>query len=444
MVLFCLGILLVFSFALSKPLYKGNLFNPLIAFFSIWFLSFSLYELDDHFRLFYVRLSPKAELLFILSFVCFFFGALSFSLFRASRVEGTREAKTPQPVFSISSVFTITWIALALFLFGVGYKYFLLMRQFGNPFAALGAIRMASVSGELSFPFFVDILTILGYFVVANLGVLLIYDSRKKTIASLILVSLVAAYLKDTTVAGRGATLINGLVLLCTAFSAAIAKGVRLRWKHYLAGLGAAVGVLLGITTILFFRGGNSLTFWEGVSKHNYLYVVGPIPAFSVFLDEPWPSRLPGLQTMRGVYGLADMVGRQAFSTPIFGKEDVQTSYARVTKEGPFNSSGHLTYYHSDFGDLGVVVICFLLGLLGSYFFYRALHFRRPLDMQLFAWIMVYLIFSIRGVLTAAPYFWITLLLMIVQQELLKGAARRAQRGQALNMGSQATEPVQG
>ena len=144
-----------------------------------------------------------------------------------------------------------------------------------------------------------------------------------------------------------------------------------------------------------------------------YLYFTGTIPATEYFTENPWPSPFPGYFTFLGLYQGADKVaglfGRN-FLTP----EDYASFYAPITT-GPFNSTGHLTYYYSDFREPGVLIIPYILGFISAYLFFWLHERPRTLAIELYGIIIAFIIITTRGTMTAGVSIWFTIIILFLQ-----------------------------
>src|SRR6185369_318101 len=78
-----LGLFFGLSLVLAPFFFRRVWLNPLVIFFSVWFLNFIVYEMDRFIHLYYLNLSSKTEFLFVLSFLGFFLGSMSVALWKA-------------------------------------------------------------------------------------------------------------------------------------------------------------------------------------------------------------------------------------------------------------------------------------------------------------------------------------------------------------------------
>ena len=160
-----------------------------------------------------------------------------------------------------------------------------------------------------------------------------------------------------------------------------------------------------------------SVKFSSAFFYHSYIYFVGTLPAYSYFLEHPWESTYWGTWTFYGVYKALEPLTLKFSPSNNFAKNiNVQTAYAPITNEGPFNSSNYLTYIFSDFGFWGLIFTPFLLGLIANFVFFRIIfHSREIVYFQFMSLIFTGLILSIRGLITNGVYFWVLMCLFIFQ-----------------------------
>ncbi|MDX1901533.1 MAG: hypothetical protein SFW66_05965 [Gammaproteobacteria bacterium] len=161
-------------------------------------------------------------------------------------------------------------------------------------------------------------------------------------------------------------------------------------------------------------------SIYNALFEHNFLYIVGPIPSYSYFLNYPWPSHYWGMWTFYGLYNGINELAVFILHAPLFDRLKTPTFYAPVTRQGPYNSTNYLTYIHSDFGFSGILLISFFVGLISGYFFMQAIKFKKMIDIQITTLILAGLILSIRGMISNGPYFWFLLFLMTFQWLFLK------------------------
>lgn len=426
------AILLVASLGVTRARCPRLLFNPLIAFFGVWLVPLAAYEFNFAFDTFfypYARLSESADLLMSAGFLCFFLGAVAgLSPFKQSHPARLPDISEVQ----IDKLYTATKWLYPLFTAGVVWKYTIVISLYGSLFGALGQVRVGANTGEFGIPLLARLMTLLGYLVVLNLGIIIILRPRPKI--GLLLLGAFALFFVDSSTSGSRGSIFNSILLVLSAIFLTIALktgavGVRRLFSAF--GLGVA-GIVL-ITPILYIRGlgdVQSISFLERLLGDNYLYLVGPIPAYSFFLDHPWLTNLPGQWTFAGIYQLIDSVTSPVFGATVLSPGTFQTYFAPITFVGPFNTATYQTYVHSDFGVWGVLGISAVMGIIAAYTFVRAMQWGRIADVQVAALMMAMVILSIRGMMSNGMMFYITLVLIALQSRLMSRGSRAVRQAQ--------------
>lgn len=423
MVFFFSGIFLLISLILTPIFYKRIFINPLVIFFAIWFFVFSLYQLNTIFNYFYFKLTEKAQILFILSFISFFIGSLSVAVYQ--HIKKSEKIQTIRiQDFHLKSIYKITKILFFFFAIGIALKVFLLLQRYKNPIENLGVVRGEFISGLLKYPQILYFFSFLGYLIIVNLGILLVFSKKRKIILFFIFLTLVTAFLNDLTVASRGFTFNFFLLLITTIFATFVVKGKVLKLRHYLFGIISFVLIIIFLTTIVYLRGDKSVGFLKLIGEYNYLYLVGTIPATSFFIENPFFSNLPLFHTFGGIYKFFDGI-TGLFGFNFLGSDDLRTFYANITELGPFNSATSLAYYYFDLKEVGVIIFSYLLGFISSFLFFKVVYNKRIIDIQLYAFILSFIIYSIENVLTNGAAFWILLFFIFSQHFILQQSYKK-------------------
>jgi oligosaccharide repeat unit polymerase len=400
---------LIISLCLSFLLYRGELFNPMIIFFSVWSVALFLFQFNEYLQYFYYPLTDPAKVLMIVSFASFLLACVTFSLYpRVAR--GTDTMRVPDR--DISRIVSVTKGVLLLFSLAVLIKYVILFRRYGNPFPVLDSVRNDFFAGELQYPAVLTILTTFGYIAILNASVLVIFHRSKRTIL-LTIWAFMLFWLNDSTTAMRGSFFNASLLFLGVMMITNSAKG-RKSGMLAMCKFGALLLSFVALLSVIFyFRSGGDVTYIEGFTVHNYKYIVGDIPAYSYVVEHPLPSRVFGQETLLGLYQLLD-IPLSALGSPLLDEAANKSVYVKIGPY-PFNSYAYLAYFYSDFGDIGVAVCSFLMGAISTILFARALRKKRIVDIQFAAIAMVSLIHTYRGMYTNGRSFWIMLLLVIFQ-----------------------------
>lgn len=424
MLVFICSIFLLLSLTVAATTYRRVLTNPLVVFFSVWLLMFIGYELDRYFGYFAVRITPHAEVLYLLAFLSFFIGGVLILLGRFNRPLPLSRMTRMNPLTEIQMDLLYKWtkiVVLVLFC-AVAIKYALLVQKgYMNPFSMLYEIRRDFVSGVLTFPAYFGLITVLGNVAIVNLAILLASPSRFRWAIVMLVIVFVCAFANDATTADKGS--LKQVVLLVAAVTISGAVfGNQLRLKQ-LIGYGVvsvAFFGLLSVITLLRIRGPTSLL--DVTVRHLYGDIIGNAVAFSEVVKHPFPSPLPGWNIFNGCYMFLNSLVTSALGFPMFNinSADLKASYyVDIVNVGVYNTSSDLAYYYSDFGILGVVIFPFMIGVASMLLFVKSIRSRNIQYVQLLALVLVALVFSVRGVYFGAAGFWITIAVIIFQNNML-------------------------
>ncbi len=408
------GLLLVLSFLATPFFFRKIWLNPLVIFFGVWFLNFIVYELDHFFNFYYIDLSPKTEFLFMLSFVGFFIGSMSVAIYKALPKKIIPSIILPHKDYSyLAFLEKISIFLFILVLVSVLGKYILLMLHYGNPLAHLGEIRVSNVSGDFTYPKILQLFSIFRYVLVVNLAVLCFFSSRKKYYIILTAITVILSVFTDVAVAGRGGILNTFLFLIGALLAGYLAKGIKLKAKNYFDIL-ALIFILFSLFASILYLRGHDNNFLKKFVSNSYYYFTGTIPAVESFVQNPLESPFFGYNTFSGLYqGIDKLTGIAGVN--FLSGQDYQTSYAPISHIGPFNSAGHLAYYYSDFRELGVLIMPYLLGLWSTWLFFLAYERPRILTIQMCAIATAFIFITIRGTMTAGASIWFTIFAILIQ-----------------------------
>lgn len=413
--------LFMVAVAVTRTALRGVFFNPLICFVVVWLLTFALYEFDATIGLFVVGPGTHETFLILLGLCSFVTGAVV-AVLPAKRVSPGPLAVQGGTLLNLSR---LTLLLLPIFALGVAWKYVTVASVYGGLLLNLPEIRAAASLGLLSFPLLSRAMTLFGYVIILNLALLLVFRPRPLLViccVGVVLLSLV----NDMTTAARGSTFNAVLLLTCGMLMATAARS-QVAWRDIRISVSLFVLGLLLTTGVLYLRSDRTISFLGRLTLDGYIYLVGNVPAMAYFFDNPWPASLPLQWTFAGLYQLADMLmaplGIQSLSPEVLA-----TQYAPISSVGPFNSSAFLTYFHSDMGDIGVVLLSFLMGFICTYRFLVAIIRRRVLDIQIAALLMGLVIFSIKGIMTNGVMFWVTWIVVTLQDCAMRWGATATRR----------------
>ena len=412
------GLFLLASLLATRKMCRGFIFNPLVAFFGVWLAALLLYELDRFFRFFYVRLDDYATLLLVLSFALVFIGGVVGMAVARNRVRDTAPNAEQEPFRNLA---VLTYAFVGIVIVATLWRYRIVAANYGSLFNHLVSVRQDAFTGALKFPMISRLMSLFGYVAVLNLGVLLAMRWRAIFLALSVLV-VVADFVNDATVGMRGSTF-NVVLLIVTTFLVSLeVQREPIRPRHLLAAGAVLCGGICLITVILYLRSataGSLLVFRQRLLVDNYVYLAGTIPSVEVFLHNPWPVNVGGQYTFLPIFQGLDLMIRRALGVAIL-PDVVQSYYAPITVQGPFNASAYLAYFYSDFGIQGVVVLSLAMGFTACYAFVKATRTRRTLDIQVAAVLLFLMIFTIRGIATTGVSFWTMLAILTIQHVVLR------------------------
>jgi len=424
MVLAVCFILLMISVVLSRCLYK-RFFNPALVFFGLWSVVFLLYELDQVFWDFFRPINEAAELLFVLSFVFFFLGCVMGAV--PARVPIAKQTTRIKDA-DLRFLYHVVLVLMPLFVASIVWKYLILVRRYGNPFANLYQIRWDYVRGLLTPPLHLDFIsTFTAYLIMLDLGILVVLHRNRKFKIWIVFVFLMV-FLTDASVGGRGWSFNLFLFLVSVVFltyNAALGNSVKA--KHPLIIATSAVLFACMINVIYYLRARDPISFGRGLTVDTFQYIVADISSTGYFVEHPFPTGPFGLHTFGGLLQLAnDLAG--LFGKGFLEPQNTELYYADISSVLLVNTSTHLAYYYADFGTPGVIIISYVLGFISSFLFLKASCKRRIVDVQLAAIVFATLLFSIRGIHSEGRFFWILIVAVVLQHYLLshKGKATLA------------------
>lgn len=424
------AIFLVASVGLGRSLHKRVIPDPMTVFFGIWFVMFALYQLEYVLHMFAEEVTRRAEILFIVGFASFFYGGLTIMLphARKSRSVPVKKPSVRIGREQVALLYRWTRWLLVFLVAGIIFKYSILVSRYGNPFDSLGIIRADFVRGDLRFPTYLGLVTVLGNLTFLNLGILVFYTTRAR-VKVLIVLAFILAFLNDATIADKG-SIKQALLFVFALLLLTIVQNTNIGIRNYLKYSLVLIMFLGLLSVITYLRTGGDVPLVEITALHLYADIVGNIVSFSWFADYPLPTTLPGDNTFQGVYQFANAVAETVFGTS-FLTQDYSTVnlayYADIIRFGAYNTTNHLGYYYSDFGVLGLILFSYLLGAVSCYAFARALSCGKIMDVQIAAMLMAAVVISVRGVYYGAIGFWFTILFIYIQHRMLTNT-RRAKR----------------
>jgi len=424
------GLLLLLSVLVCTRIHRGSLFSPLTVFFTWNFVLLAMYDVGLRYGYFQLRLSFHAELLYIGVFFCLFVGYLTVVLGgHRVRLGGPSDEVHPSLCGDVrAEMLRIAKVLILAYAVGLGWKYMMLVRTFGNPFANLRAIRLSLIEGRFSYPIVLTYMTLAANMAVLNLGVVFAFvKSHRRRVVGLILVTFALLILDDLSIGARACPRLF-IMLVSAAFVSYAVLGRKVTVRHVIAAGVCAVALMLLLGVVVYFRTSGQVQLVEGIMVSSiYSNLVGNIPAFSYFVEHPWRQILPGYYTLGGVYQYIDRVLQRLFDLSFLPKAVYDhydpARYADISSKLLFNTTNDLTSVYMDFGDIGVLVYGYLVGVVASYAFMRVERRRMLFDVQFCALIVTAIVMNVRGIYFSAIGFWATIFL-IVMQHLYLGAGR--------------------
>ena len=387
---------------------RRYLANPLVAFFGIWAGVLLLSRLA-HFN---IELTSAGTRLTGTAFLALAFGSIA-GVWLWSR----RSRKRASDDVAARSIMFVAMASLPLFAICVAWKFGMAWSVVGIPFAHVHEIRASGLAGDIATPFVIRGMVVFGYLAALNLGVLwAVRPSRWVLVLSLTLGILL--FLNDLSIGARG-SLFNGGLLMASAEIVAGAGRARGVWRVAHA-IGIVVFVTLAASMIFWLRSSNEgPTSLGGVTGSAVAYASGAVPASGWFIDNPWPTAVPGQWSFAGLWQLVDVV---TGALPASYDQSFQTRWAPVT--GAFNTGTFITYFYSDFGIPGVIILSVLTGFAAGYLFIGAARTRRLMLMELGALALFTLTFTPRGYIWSGMVFWPLTVAVVAQPFLLRWASR--------------------
>lgn len=403
--------LIILALSLSKLLFS-TYFSPLIVHTGLWAIVLFLFSLNSFFGYHYVSISTEAWQLIWLSQIAFLLGCLPASLLHRKSLRITNRNFNSSLHSLKRPLAKLIVLFISIGSLGVLIKWFVLLRLFGSPhnvIANLGNLRLEYLEGQFAFPVWIDFLTFFIFPALLFMGILLPMASLNWLWVGFALGLL---FLNDMSIASRGTTM-HGFLLLVNAYLLSLLGNPRLKFKRLLSRRWALISVCFvivftALNSMRFIRERppeivNFITFLEDAFKGGYLYLTGPIPAFSEILKlEPTGTGF-GSHSFGGLYRLGNKVFELICMNQVFPQF---TSRPYVFIPQPFNSYPYLWYIYADFGILGVLFVPYTLGWISSLTFlhYRANGLLTPLIVS--SLIFVYLEITPRDAATNWISFW--------------------------------------
>ncbi|HEX2868920.1 MAG TPA: O-antigen polymerase [Ignavibacteriales bacterium] len=417
-VLILTAIALIFIF-ISKMIF-GKWFNHLALYTAVWYMMLALYEIK---LMSYVDIKSTAWVAIAGAFLCFFLGSVTVYVARKCLNRPTSDIKPLDGEMLLFAdggrmvkyallFFSITGLA------GVLYQWMALIHKFGSVTAVIvqaNLLYRLRVEGKLEndLPY---------VFVAAFSGVFFsgIYSAYKNKVSWLAIIPIVTVILKDISNAGRAGMLTALLIFVSSFFLyrhvAAEREKKKKRFGIILTGV-LVVGLVIGGAVLVKSSRGtiesysassrqlNKLKKGLLISPSIYLYFSSHVGVFSEYMERDYdkPSVI-GEFTFRPVFNLLAKFG--FVQRPI----DYERGYYIPMYT---NTSTYLKLVHRDFGDSGLYVVPYLLGLFASFYWYRLYERKGGLDLAILSFLYVLIMFSYITMLSKYS-FWTLSLVMVL------------------------------
>jgi len=412
-----ISVFLIIGIAYYSLSFFKTWINPVVFFFSPWLLLFSLLSL----QLYYFRnLSLGTVIVVLFSFVLFLLGIELFYINRE-----------PQPSFSKDSTFadkqkrTLQFFIAIFTLISLIAGMLMLKRLLDAEgdilriIARAAIIRRKIISGEL------NIISFYGYFgSLAYLALLLsgIYAGKYGIIRVFSWVSIFPVLLLSFIQMGR-AHLLWGVLLYMDAYILVyFVTGKKLFSRRKIIIYTLTFLFLLSIINMAkYFRGGGEILLHYKrylqveepdnmllrAALSNYVYIVSPVLAFDVMLQDFRSPLVMGGKTFRPLIFFASTSDKKVY-------------YPFVKVPMSVNVYSYLGDAYMDFGYPGFILLPFIFGLVSAYFYHRFIkepniiwlsmlsiiysHLEYSIFYSRFAfgnvWIIIFVLFLIRNWIT--------------------------------------------
>lgn len=370
------------------------------------------------------QLGDTALLLLAAAYFSFNAGVFLVALIAMVMLKTRRVSPSTLDAIPIDRVFLASRFLFAILAACVAYKYFVLIRQYGDFYNQIVQVRTDYYTGQLDFSAAHGLAYISAHFLAINLGIIIGCGFRVKK--HFLLLSLLLALGNDISIGG-GIYTFSCLMLFLIAWAATRDRLFRVRFSLGFMRKGALLMAALAtiIFSLLFFRSegyiGGQTSFYDVVTG----YAGGDIATFGYFVENPYPSSPAGRSTFGGLYSTADDV-LSIFGDRFLSILKEQDYVADIGFNNPladnigFNTSIYMSHSFADFGAVGVVAISLLLGMttMWSMVLYRQKF--QIVRLQYFVLMLFVCFISIRHVLTEGKFFWLLLIAFPVINRLAK------------------------
>jgi len=371
-------LILVFATLFFSKRLFGRSFNHLNIYAIVWGVVVILYEVR---LLKYIDISAFTWLIILYAFVAYVLGTVTIFLARFNYKPKIIRFESLPPLLLNDGKYLYSLILIFTFvgLFSALQHWSLLIHKFGSIqsiFIQADAVYRLNVENKM--PGVIPYIHIASYLAVFFSGV---YTAYKNRITFVAILSLAAVILKDLAIFGRSGILV-GFLLFLTSFMLFKYYIENSAWKHkiktssrntVIAGIVIAILFLAGISTVKSFRGksdsfkATSQSFKQYndnflISPSVYLYASSHIGVLNKYFEEDNESASVGENSLMPIYNFLsryDIVKHPNF----FQKGYLIPMWT--------NTGTYLREVHADYGDVGLLLFPYLLGMLCTYFWFR-------------------------------------------------------------------------
>jgi oligosaccharide repeat unit polymerase len=174
--------------------------------------------------------------------------------------------------------------------------------------------------------------------------------------------------------------------------------------------IGGVLLILLLYVSVIIRENLTGLSPWGYVReafRGFYLYITGPLVAFSQIFEIGSLSKYFGAYTFGGIYRLINILENVIGLSDMF--ESPPKPYMFIPQ--PFNTYPHLWFFYSDFGFAGTLITMWIMGWFFSYI-YLKYRLRKTLSLLIVNILLFdYLLITPRDTATFWISFWFTLAL---------------------------------
>jgi oligosaccharide repeat unit polymerase len=429
----------IISILVSKHLFK-KWFNPLSTYSLIWTIVVTLYELKF---MAYVDLNFNTWLISIGAFLFFFFGILTVFVSRDSLGKkndlNSFVEKEGSEIKLLADGGTVLKYALLitsfLGLLGALQHWYVLIQKFGsvaNVLIYANLVYSIRVEGEIEG--LIPYLYIFGYVAVFLSG---IYTAHKNKFTFLSFLPLIIISLKEIASVGRMG-LLFGLIEFITVFF--LFRHLIFLHDQSKKKQSSRNFIIAGILLLVIFIGSASLvrsmrgsieSFKQSSAQLNklkdnviltpsiYLYFSAHIGVFSKYYEYQNEKALWGENTFMPIYNFLSKF--DVIEHPDFYQKGY---YVPMWT----NTGTYLREVHSDFGNMGLIIVPYLLGFMSAFFWINFYEKRRTIYFVILVFINIIIGFSFLMMITRAAVWLLSFIFLLFTLPMLERLSEKTAR----------------